>query len=84
MNIKIMLHMKYLAINLYSYDEILKLKDIEDILERYYNSNNFSLSVKYIIENYYSESAFKFFEEFATYFDEMGYFHLAQGKNQLV
>ena len=66
-----------------SYDEILKLKDIEDILERYYNSNNFSLSVKYIIENYYSESAFKFFEEFATYFDEMGYFHLAQGKNQL-
>ncbi len=66
-----------------SYDEILKLKDIEDILERYYNSNNFSLSVKYIIENYYSESAFKFFEEFATYFDEKGYFHLAQGKNQL-
>ncbi|MFR3072373.1 MAG: DUF4080 domain-containing protein, partial [Paeniclostridium sp.] len=66
-----------------SYDEILKLKKIEDILERYYNSNNFSLSVKYIIENYYSESAFKFFEEFATYFDEMGYFHLAQGKNQL-
>lgn len=66
-----------------SYDEILKLKDIEDILERYYNSKNFSLSVKYIIQNYYSESAFKFFEEFATYFDEMGYFHLAQGKNQL-
>ncbi len=66
-----------------TYDEILKIKDIEDILERYYNSNNFSLSVKYIIENYYSESAFKFFEEFATYFDEMGYFHLAQGKNQL-
>ena len=66
-----------------TYDEILKLKDIEDILERYYNSHNFSLSVKYIIENYYSESAFKFFEEFAEYFDQMGYFHLAQGKNQL-
>ena len=66
-----------------SYDEILKLKDIEDILERYYNSNNFSLSVKYITENYYSESAFKFFEDFANYFNEMGYFHLAQGKNQL-
>ncbi|MGN1032783.1 MAG: B12-binding domain-containing radical SAM protein [Intestinibacter sp.] len=66
-----------------SYDEILKLKDIEDILERYYNSNNFSLSLKYIIENYYSESAFKFFEEFADYFNDMGYFHLAQGKNQL-
>ena len=66
-----------------SYDEILKLKDIEDILERYYNSNNFSLSVKYIIENYYSESAFKFFEEFAIYFDKNGYFDVAQGKNQL-
>ncbi|UPA30240.1 B12-binding domain-containing radical SAM protein [Terrisporobacter glycolicus] len=66
-----------------SYDEILKIKDIEEILETYYNSNNFPLSLEYIIQNYYSESPFKFFEEFSAYFEEMGYFHMAQGKNQL-
>ena len=66
-----------------SYSQILKLKDIEEILERYYNSKNFVLSMRYIIFNYYKESPFKFFEEFATYFDQNGYFDAAQGKNQL-
>ena len=66
-----------------SYNEILKLKDIEEILEKYFNSKNFVLSMRYIIHNYYKESPFKFFEEFATYFDDNGYFNASQGKNQL-
>ncbi|MFR2315877.1 DUF4080 domain-containing protein, partial [Terrisporobacter sp.] len=43
----------------------------------------FPLSLEYIIKNYYSESPFKFFEEFSTYFENNGYFDMAQGKNQL-
>lgn len=66
-----------------TYNEILKLKDIEEILERYFNSKNFVLSIRYIIHNYYKESPFKFFEDFATYFDKNGYFNMSQGKNQL-
>jgi radical SAM superfamily enzyme YgiQ (UPF0313 family) len=66
-----------------SYNEILKLKDIEEILEKYFNSKNFVLSMRYIIHNYYKESPFKFFEEFATYFNDNGYFNASQGKNQL-
>ncbi len=66
-----------------TYDQILKLKDIEEILERYYNSKNFVLSMRYIIKNFYKQSPFKFFEDFATYFDNNGYFDMAQGKNQL-
>lgn len=66
-----------------TYKEILKLKDIEEILERYFNSKNFVLSMRYIIHNYYKESPFKFFEDFATYFDKNGYFNMSQGKNQL-
>ncbi|WP_284693914.1 B12-binding domain-containing radical SAM protein [Paraclostridium ghonii] len=66
-----------------TYNEILKLKDIEEILEKYFNSKNFVLSMRYIIHNYYKESPFKFFEDFATYFDKNGYFNMAQGKNQL-
>lgn len=66
-----------------TYNEILKLKDIEEILERYFNSKNFVLSMRYIIHNYYKESPFKFFEDFATYFDKNRYFNMSQGKNQL-
>ncbi|EQK44741.1 radical SAM superfamily protein [[Clostridium] bifermentans ATCC 638] len=66
-----------------TYNEILKLKDIEEILERYFNSKNFVLSMRYIIHNYYKESPFKFFEDFATYFNKNGYFNMSQGKNQL-
>lgn len=66
-----------------SYDQILKLKDIEEILERYFNSKNFVLSMRYIIYNFYKQSPFKFFEDFATYFNDNGYFNMSQGKNQL-
>lgn len=65
-----------------TYGEILKLKDIEEILEIYYNSGNFKLSVDYIIFNYF-ERPFLFFESFAKYFDENGYFDIANGKNKL-
>ncbi|UWD48409.1 B12-binding domain-containing radical SAM protein [Clostridioides difficile] len=74
---------EFLYNNYISYEETLKLKDIEDILERYYNSKNFVLSMRYIIGRFYKQSPFKFFEAFAKYFDENGYFDLAQGKNQL-
>ncbi|NJJ34256.1 B12-binding domain-containing radical SAM protein [Clostridioides difficile] len=74
---------EFLYNNYISYEETLKLKDIEDILERYYNSKNFVLSMRYIIGRFYKQSPFKFFETFAKYFDENGYFDLAQGKNQL-
>lgn len=74
---------EFLYNNYISYEETLKLKDIEDILERYYNSKNFVLSMRYIIGRFYKQSPFKFFEIFAKYFDENGYFDLAQGKNQL-
>lgn len=66
-----------------SYDQILKLKDIEEILERYFNSKNFVISMRYIIHNFYKQSPFKFFEDFATYFNDNGYFNMSQGKNQL-
>ncbi|MCC0627861.1 MULTISPECIES: B12-binding domain-containing radical SAM protein [unclassified Clostridioides] len=74
---------EFLYNNYISYEETLKLKDIEDILERYYNSKNFVLSMRYIIGRFYKQSPFKFFEAFAKYFDKNGYFDLAQGKNQL-
>lgn len=56
-----------------SYDDILKLKDIEDVLEKYYNSGTFSKTVEYFISKYFSDSPYEFFAELAEYFTEKGF-----------
>lgn len=58
-----------------SYKEICRLKDIEEAVDLYYNSNKFKYSVKFIIDNFY-ESPFKFFEAIGDYFKERGYFDI--------
>lgn len=48
-----------------SYEELLRLKVIEDILDRYYNSQRFRTSLAYLIPLF--GSAFAFFETFAAW-----------------
>lgn len=55
-----------------SFAEMVKLKNIEKVLDFYYNSEKFPESVQWIIENHY-ESAFSFYEDVAEYFDKRGY-----------
>lgn len=57
-----------LANNKLSYDQLLKLKDVEYILKKYYNSGAFSKSLFYILTNYYN-SSFQFFTDLAEYFN---------------
>ncbi len=52
------------------------------MVERYYNSGNFRMSMEFIVKRYYRKSPFKFYEEFAEYHDSNGYFDAGQGKNQ--
>lgn len=65
-----------------SFDEISKLKDIEEVLEIYYNSGNFRMSVDFVVDSLY-ESPFKFYEELSDYFDANGYFDIALGRDKL-
>ena len=58
-----------------SYREICRLKDIEEVVDLYYNSNKFMFSSRYIIDNFY-KSPFKFFEEIGDYYKEKGYFDI--------
>ncbi|MDX8335429.1 B12-binding domain-containing radical SAM protein [Candidatus Cetobacterium colombiensis] len=53
------------------YDELVKLKNIEKMLDYYYNSEKFKNSIKYIIENNY-ERPFDFFEEVSEYYERTG------------
>ncbi|NLI92159.1 MAG: B12-binding domain-containing radical SAM protein [Peptococcaceae bacterium] len=57
-----------------SHEEILSLKRLEEILERYYNSGRFRYSIKYFLQN--AASPFDFFHSFAVYWQKEGWFSL--------
>lgn len=55
-----------------SYGEISKLKNIEDMVERYLNSGRFVKTLDYLIKAF--ASPFDFYEKLSDYFKEQGYF----------
>lgn len=61
--------------SLISYHEILELKLVEDVLETYYNSHKFELSVDFLIKHYYSLNPFLFFKELKDFWEKEGFQH---------
>jgi len=61
-----------LSNNVLSFEDITKLKQLEDILEKYWNSGRFSRTIEYIVTNLY-ESPFDFFQEFGNYWHQLKY-----------
>lgn len=51
-----------------SYDDILRLKEIEDMVERYYNSAQYTKSLPYVMT--FAKTPFVFFEQFAVYYNQ--------------
>ncbi|HEX3011895.1 MAG TPA: DUF4080 domain-containing protein [Syntrophomonadaceae bacterium] len=66
-----------------NYYELIKLNRIEDLLDKYYNSNDFSVTLSYVCNQLYSHNAFAFYEEFSTYWDSKGLFQAAHRKDAL-
>lgn len=54
-----------------AFDDMLELYDIEDIVEKLYNSHRFNLSIRYLISN--SQSAFDFYRDFSAYWVRQGH-----------
>lgn len=65
-----------------SYQEILRLKIIEDLVEKYGNETDFIHSIGYTINNYYS-SPFDFFEDFSLYWEQKEYHKRNHSKKDL-
>ncbi len=55
-----------------SFSEIIRIKRVEDILEKYWNAHRMDHTIEYLIENEF-ETAFDFFQEFGDYWDEQGW-----------
>ncbi len=61
-----------LAGNYISYDDLIRLKGIAELVERYYNSGRFVFSLEFFIEKYFG-SPFAFYESFYEYHCDNGY-----------
>lgn len=57
-----------------SYDEIILLKGVEELVELYYNSGQYILTLKYAVP--FFESPFRFYEMFSAWYRGKGYHKL--------
>lgn len=65
-----------------SYKEMIKLKVIEDLVERYYNEGYFQHSLDYIVSNHYT-SPFDFYEDFSCFWELKDYHKVSNSRNSL-
>ncbi|MGI6669148.1 MAG: B12-binding domain-containing radical SAM protein [Acetivibrionales bacterium] len=54
------------------FDELIVLKDIAFVVDKYYNSGRFAFSLDYVISRHFS-TAFDFYEKFSSFLKEEGF-----------
>ncbi len=67
-----------LSTNWITYPQILRLKRIEEMVELYYNSNQFTNTISVLERSF--ESPFAMFEALADYYEEEGYFKVTPAR----
>ena len=68
--------------NYIDYGGILKLKDIEEMVDRYYNDGNFKNTIKFLVKNHYG-SPYNFYDDFSKFWNENGYHKVSHSKRTL-
>ncbi len=66
-----------------SAEEILKLKNIEELVDKYYNEKYFESSLGYILKNLFPESAFEFYEDFSVYWQQNNLYKMSHSRKKL-
>ncbi|HQO71358.1 MAG TPA: DUF4080 domain-containing protein [Sedimentibacter sp.] len=66
-----------------SLKELLKLKNIEELLDKYYNEKYFSKSLKYITCYIFPDSAFEFYSSFSDYWQKYNLYNYAHSRKEL-
>ena len=64
-------------------EELLKLKNIEELVDKYYNEKYFNNSLKYIIDNIFTDSAFRFYDSFSEYWQKNDLYNKAHSRKKL-
>lgn len=63
-----------------SYDDVLKIKQAEEMLEVYYNSAQFAVTVRMLEQQF--PSAFAMYQKLGAYYEEKGYDSLSHSRNR--
>lgn len=63
-----------------SYGELLKLKKVEEMVDKYYNSQKFNNIINYLVKQF--DNPFDFYYELGKYFDKKGYFNRNIGNSE--
>jgi anaerobic magnesium-protoporphyrin IX monomethyl ester cyclase len=58
--------------NVLSFNDIVKIKQVEDVLEKYWNDHRMDTTVEYLVKNVFP-SPFDFFQQFGSYWDKQGW-----------
>ena len=61
-----------------SYDDVLKMKRIEEMLEVYYNSGQFEITMKVLDKHF--NSAFDMFQKLGDFYEAKGYFGMSHSR----
>ena len=61
-----------------TFDEVLKIKQVEEVLETYYNSGQFEVTMK-LLEKLFC-SPFYMFQEFGGFYEKRGYFAMSHSR----
>jgi anaerobic magnesium-protoporphyrin IX monomethyl ester cyclase len=61
-----------LSNNVLSFDDVIRIKRVEDVLEKYWNAHRTNRTVRYLVAEEFP-SAFDFFQEFGDYWEEKGW-----------
>lgn len=57
-----------------SYNELIRLKHIEHMVDKYLNSGKFNNILKYFVESDFFDTPFDFYEQLSLFYKEKGYF----------
>lgn len=69
--------------NYITVDEILKLKDIEELVDKYYNEKYFEKTLKHVTAKFFPESAFEFYESFSSFWKQNGLYKVSHSRKKL-
>lgn len=58
--------------NVLPFEDIIRIKQVEDVLEKYWNDHRMNNTIEYVVSAIFS-SPFDFFQEFGSYWDERGW-----------
>jgi anaerobic magnesium-protoporphyrin IX monomethyl ester cyclase len=58
--------------NVLSFQDIIRIKQVEDVLEKYWNDHRMDSTIEYLVSKVF-ETPFDFFQDFGTYWDEQGW-----------